>query len=116
MSHHATARWLGEKVSMRLVHAASDALCSFLHRHAGVLEMSVYSLIRKPDDSEATCCCCFAKVGDTEGLAVYMSHDLSLLRLIETFAEGAPQLVLMLTLLLQQGQLNPITGAVCYIS
>lgn len=43
--------------------------------------------------------------------AVYLSHDLSMLRLIETFSEGAPQFVLMLTLILQQGQLDPVTGA-----
>ncbi|XP_042290824.1 XK-related protein 8-like [Thunnus maccoyii] len=46
---------------------------------------------------------------DQEGIAEYLSHDLSLLRLIETFSESIPQLVLMLTIILQRGHLNPIT-------
>ncbi|KAG7499820.1 XK-related protein 8-like [Solea senegalensis] len=64
-------------------------------RHAGVVEMSVYSF--------------FTKVCDPEGFAVFLSHDLSMLRLIETFSESSPQLVLMLTIILQRGQLNPET-------
>ncbi|XP_042290819.1 XK-related protein 8-like [Thunnus maccoyii] len=46
---------------------------------------------------------------DREDIAEYLSHDLSLLRLIETFSESIPQLVLMLTIILQRGHLNPIT-------
>lgn len=64
-------------------------------RHAGVVEVSVQSLTLKPSSSE--------------GLAVFLSHDLSMLRLIETFSESAPQLVLMLTIFLQQGQLDVVT-------
>lgn len=71
----------------------------FLLRHAGVVEMSLGSFRTKPPDSH-------------EDFAVYLSHDLSLLRLIETFSESAPQLVLMLTIILQRGQLDPVTGAV----
>lgn len=98
-------------MSYRLI----TTVLTFLLRHAGVVEMSVYSLASKAVNTEGTSvCCCFANVGDKEGFAVYLSHDLSLLRLLETFSEGAPQFVLMLTLILQQGQLDTVTGAVCY--
>uniref|UniRef100_A0A3Q3FPF7 XK-related protein n=1 Tax=Labrus bergylta TaxID=56723 RepID=A0A3Q3FPF7_9LABR len=46
-------------------------------------------------------------------VAVFLSHDLSMLRLIETFSESAPQLVLMLTIMLQRGELDHWAGAVC---
>ena len=42
--------------------------------------------------------------------AVFLSHDLSILRLIESFSESAPQLVLMLAVLLQSGQLSAAAG------
>lgn len=69
----------------------------FLPRHAGVVEISVQSFCGGDGD-----------VGD---YAVYLSHDLSMLRLIETFSESAPQLVLMLTIMLQGDDLEPVTGA-----
>ncbi|XP_071355937.1 XK-related protein 8-like [Trachinotus anak] len=62
-------------------------------RHAGVVEISVRSFDRDI----------------TEGFAVYLSHDLSMLRLIETFSESCPQLVLMLAIILQRGELDPVT-------
>uniref|UniRef100_A0A3Q3FRE5 XK-related protein n=1 Tax=Labrus bergylta TaxID=56723 RepID=A0A3Q3FRE5_9LABR len=40
----------------------------------------------------------------SKNVAVFLSHDLSMLRLIETFSESAPQLVLMLTIMLQRGE------------
>lgn len=53
----------------------------------------------------------FAKQQGSHGdYAVFLSHDLSMLRLIETFSESAPQLVLMLTIILQRGELNLVTG------
>ncbi|XP_039978579.1 XK-related protein 8-like isoform X4 [Xiphias gladius] len=64
-------------------------------RHAGVLEMSLRTF--------------FTKCHDPEGFAVFLSHDLSLLRLVETFSESTPQLVLMLTIILQRHQLDPVT-------
>ncbi|XP_058475515.1 XK-related protein 8-like [Solea solea] len=64
-------------------------------RHAGVIEMSFYSF--------------FTKVCNPEGFAVFLSHDLSILRLIETFSESSPQLVLMLTIIVQRGELDPVT-------
>lgn len=66
-------------------------------RHAAVVETSVTSCCSK----------CQAE------WAVYLSHDLSMLRIIETFAESCPQLVLMLTIMLQEGRLDLVTGAVC---
>lgn len=71
-------------------------------RHAGVVEISVPSFS--------------SEIRDAEGVAVFLSHDLSMLRLIETFSESAPQLVLMLTIILQRGQPDFVTGAVCYLS
>lgn len=70
----------------------------FLCRHAGVVEMSVRSL-------------CGKRGGSSSGYAVYLTHDLNMLRLIEIFSESAPQVVLMLTILLQRGDLSPIKGA-----
>lgn len=64
-------------------------------RHAGVVEISLCSI--------------YSPFPDPEGIAVYLSHDLSMLRLIETFSESAPQLVLMLTIILQRGELDPVT-------
>ncbi|XP_044028837.1 XK-related protein 8-like isoform X2 [Siniperca chuatsi] len=63
--------------------------------HAGVVEISV--------------CSFFSEHQTPEDFAVYLSHDLSMLRLIETFSESTPQLVLMLTIILQRGQLDPVT-------
>ncbi|XP_026156947.1 XK-related protein 8-like [Mastacembelus armatus] len=63
-------------------------------RHASVVETSVQSF--------------FQNVGDYGSFAVYLSHDLSMLRLIETFSESAPQVALMLTIILQQGKLEQI--------
>ncbi|KAG7469157.1 hypothetical protein MATL_G00125990 [Megalops atlanticus] len=41
-----------------------------------------------------------------EGLAVYHTHDLSMLRLFETFLESAPQLVLMIYIIVHNGELG----------
>lgn len=49
--------------------------------------------------------------GNDGDYAVYLSHDLGMLRLIETFSESAPQLVLMLTIMLQSDDLAPVPGA-----
>ncbi|XP_034091873.1 XK-related protein 8 [Gymnodraco acuticeps] len=76
---------------MKLLHVLQLGI---YFRHAGVVEMSL--------------CSAYSQVKDSEGFAVYMIHDLSMLRLIETFSESAPQLVLMITIMLQ-GQLDPIT-------
>ncbi|KAK5613458.1 hypothetical protein CRENBAI_021430 [Crenichthys baileyi] len=64
-------------------------------RHAAVLETSFNSLC-----SDAS---------DPRDLAVYLNHDLSLLRIMETFSESAPQIILMLTVILQEGKLDPVT-------
>lgn len=44
-----------------------------------------------------------------EGEAVYQNHDLSLLRLFETFLESAPQLVFMIFIIIQKNQVDFIT-------
>lgn len=84
---------------MRVVLTEFSILQLFLLRHAGVFEMSLSSFFGKLQDSH-------------QDFAVYLSHDLSMLRLIETFSESAPQLVLMLAIILQRGQLDVVTGAV----
>ncbi|XP_063040939.1 XK-related protein 8-like [Engraulis encrasicolus] len=45
-----------------------------------------------------------------EGIAVYLTHDLSLLRLIETFTESVPQLALMIAVIAIKGNLEWMTG------
>ncbi|XP_051247065.1 XK-related protein 8 [Dicentrarchus labrax] len=77
---------LNKKV-LKLLHVLQLGI---YFRHASVFEMSVCG--RDPKD-----------------FAVYLSHDLSMLRLIETFAESSPQLVLMLTVIMQRGELDPVT-------
>ncbi|KPP77525.1 XK-related protein 8-like [Scleropages formosus] len=44
-----------------------------------------------------------------EGVAVYLNHDLSMLRLFETFSESAPQLVLMIVIYIQKHELSLLT-------
>uniref|UniRef100_A0A8C3AQY3 XK-related protein n=1 Tax=Cyclopterus lumpus TaxID=8103 RepID=A0A8C3AQY3_CYCLU len=56
-------------------------------RHAGMVEISL--------------CGSCSEISDSEDVAASMSHDLSILRLFETFSESAPQLVLMLTIILR---------------
>lgn len=54
---------------------------------------------------------CARQHGSYGDYAVFLSHDLSMLRLFEAFSESAPQLVLMLTILLQSGQPSAVAGA-----
>ncbi|XP_054910955.1 XK-related protein 8-like [Poeciliopsis prolifica] len=63
-------------------------------RHAAVMETSVKS-------------CSSACDGQGEDTAAFLNQDLSMLRIVETFSESAPQIVLMLTVLLQDGSLGP---------
>ncbi|KAL0961801.1 hypothetical protein UPYG_G00331890 [Umbra pygmaea] len=64
-------------------------------RYAGVVSISICSF------------CC--KKRYTEDNVRYLTNDLSLLRLIETFSESAPQLVLMLTHIIQRGDMELFT-------
>ncbi|XP_036394462.1 XK-related protein 8-like [Megalops cyprinoides] len=61
-------------------------------RYAAVMEISGRSFREKCDW--------------LEGLAVYHTHDLSMLRLFETFLESAPQLVLMIYIIIHKGELG----------
>lgn len=77
---------------LKLLHALQLGI---YFRHAGVVETSFCgscSGLREPED-----------------FAVFLSHDLSMLRLIESFSESCPQFVLMLTIILQRGHLDPVT-------
>ncbi|XP_061587567.1 XK-related protein 8-like [Cololabis saira] len=64
-------------------------------RYAGVLESSMGSF--------------FSRHSRPSDKAVYLIHDLSLLQIIETFSESSPQIVLMLSIILQKGQLDLVT-------
>ncbi|XP_026012626.1 XK-related protein 8-like [Astatotilapia calliptera] len=64
-------------------------------RYAGVMEKSVQSLYRKRADDES--------------VAKFLRQDLRILRFIETFSESAPQLALMLTIILDKCRLDPVT-------
>ncbi|XP_030597670.1 XK-related protein 8-like [Archocentrus centrarchus] len=64
-------------------------------RYAGVMEKSVQSLYKKR--------------ADAEGVAKFLRQDLRILRFVETFSESAPQLALMLTIILREGRLDPVT-------
>ncbi|KAF5892415.1 XK-related protein 8-like, partial [Clarias magur] len=46
-----------------------------------------------------------------KGVAVYLNHDLSMLRLFEAFSESAPQLVLMTALIMETQEMEPFTVA-----
>ncbi|XP_032437708.1 XK-related protein 8-like [Xiphophorus hellerii] len=63
-------------------------------RHAAVMETSVKS-------------CCSDCDSQEEDKVEFLNQDLSMLRIIETFSESAPQIVLMLAVLLQDGSLEP---------
>lgn len=73
-------------------------LSRFLLRHAGVAETSIHSF-------------CGEQRGPHRDTAVYLNHDLAMLRLVESFSESAPQLVLMLAILLQRAELSAVAGA-----
>uniref|UniRef100_A0A3P9HFI9 XK-related protein n=1 Tax=Oryzias latipes TaxID=8090 RepID=A0A3P9HFI9_ORYLA len=64
-------------------------------RHLGVLEKSVSGFCGKGSDRQ-----------NSKDVAVELSHDLCMLHLIETFSESAPQIVLWLTIILQDGKLD----------
>ncbi|XP_062386124.1 XK-related protein 8-like [Sardina pilchardus] len=51
-----------------------------------------------------------SKDGQKEGIVVFLSNDLRLLRLIETFSESAPQLTLMMTIIVQREEVEWVTG------
>lgn len=70
----------------------------FHFRHAAVMETSVKS-------------CCSDCDSQEEDKVAFLNQDLSMLRIIETFSESAPQIVLMLAVLLQDGSLEPFQGS-----
>lgn len=68
-----------------------------VHRYAGLIEISTTHFLHQTNTF-------------TEGVAVCQNHDLQMLRLFEAFSECAPQLILMMTLILQRGELEIFTG------
>ncbi|XP_066572410.1 XK-related protein 8 [Amia ocellicauda] len=71
-------------------------------RYAGVLETAVRQFRKKESQ--------------LEGLAVYLTHDLNMLRLFETFSESTPQLILMFYIFMQESELELITGEYSFSS
>ncbi|XP_048036618.1 XK-related protein 8-like [Megalobrama amblycephala] len=65
-------------------------------RYAGVIEISTTLY--------------FQQRRNTEGVALYLNLDLQMLRMFEAFSESAPQLILMMSIILQRGKLELITG------
>ncbi|XP_061738697.1 XK-related protein 8-like [Nerophis ophidion] len=72
-----------------------------------VFQLGTY--FRHASVMEVTACSCINNIQEADGHAVFLTHDLSMLRLIETFSESAPQLTLMLTIMLRRDQLVPLT-------
>ncbi|KAJ7991893.1 hypothetical protein DPEC_G00288580 [Dallia pectoralis] len=68
-------------------------LFGFLSRYAGVLKTLICGI----------CCGVYDAAGQTSP-----KHDLSILLLFDAFSESAPQLVLMLTIIFQRGDVNLI--------
>ncbi|KAM9385043.1 XK-related protein 8-like [Pholidichthys leucotaenia] len=83
--------------STRLLKVLHVIQLGIYFRHAAVLEVSVLNFCHRHSDSFC------------ENSAVFLNHDLSMLRLIETFSESAPQLVLIITIILLRGQLDVVT-------
>ncbi|XP_077362155.1 XK-related protein 8-like [Festucalex cinctus] len=71
------------------------------------LQLGVY--FRHAAVVEVTSSSCITKTQYPVGSAVFLTHDLSMLRIFEAASESAPQLVLMLAIMLRQGQLDPLT-------
>ncbi|KAL6457572.1 hypothetical protein MHYP_G00345350 [Metynnis hypsauchen] len=66
-------------------------------RFASLVELSLRKVIQRSDRFQ-------------EGVAVYLKHDLSVLRLFETFSESVPQLVLMIMFTMQEQELQLFTA------
>ncbi|XP_059365915.1 XK-related protein 8-like [Carassius carassius] len=66
-------------------------------RYAGVIEISTMDFIHYTNNFR-------------EGMAMCMNHDLQMLRLFGTFSESAPLFTLMMSRILQRGELELITG------
>ncbi|XP_056336536.1 XK-related protein 8-like [Danio aesculapii] len=64
-------------------------------RYAGVIEISTKHFLHQKDNFKES---------------LYLNLDFKMLRLFETFAESAPQLILMMSLILQRGRLQLFTG------
>ncbi|XP_029499517.1 XK-related protein 8-like isoform X2 [Oncorhynchus nerka] len=101
--------WLWYHYDKDSTETRTESLVKSLHslKILHVFQMGVY--LRYAGLVRISICgfCCRKRY--MEGNAVYLTHDLSLLRLIETFSESAPQLVLMITIIIQRGEVEPIT-------
>ncbi|KAM4550706.1 XK-related protein 8-like [Fundulus diaphanus] len=81
----------GDRVKLfRLLHVLQ---LGFLCRHISAIRQGFRVWWRKEEGSE---------------YAVYLTHDLSMLRLIETFCESAPQLVLMIYVMLSANKARTV--------
>ncbi|XP_024858896.1 XK-related protein 8 [Kryptolebias marmoratus] len=85
------------KRHMRKLHVFQLGLCV---RHIGVFETSVKKLCTC---STCSCSTCSSASSHTKDY-MFQKFNLAMLRIIEAFSESAPQIVLMLTVILQKGQ------------
>ncbi|RXN20227.1 XK-related 8-like protein [Labeo rohita] len=73
--------------------------------YAGVIETSTRDFLHRIDNFRKG-----VQHSIREDVAVNLKHDLRMLLLFEAFSESAPQLTLMMSVILQRGQLQLITG------
>ncbi|XP_077598893.1 XK-related protein 8-like [Stigmatopora nigra] len=73
-----------------------------------ILQLGVF--LRRATVVDLTTHSCITKGPIPKDLAVYAIHDLSLLCLFEAFSQSAPQLVLMLTIILQREEFHYLTA------
>ncbi|XP_014034151.1 XK-related protein 8 [Salmo salar] len=101
--------WLWYHYDKGSTETKTESLVKNLHllKILHVFQMGVY--LRYAGLVRISICGFCSKKRCMEDIAVYLTHDLSLLRLIETFSESAPQLVLMITIIIQRGMVEPIT-------
>ncbi len=76
-----------------------------VHRYAGVIETSTMDFLHRIDHFRND-----VQHNIREDLDVKLKHDFLMLRLFETFSESAPQLTLMMSITLQRGEMELITG------
>ncbi|KAL2080466.1 hypothetical protein ACEWY4_024259 [Coilia grayii] len=86
-------KYLKNRPSLGVLHVCQLGV---IFRFAAVMEISLHNLT--------------SHTSLKEGIAVYLTHDLCLLRLIETFTESAPQLTLMIAIISIREDVEWVTG------
>lgn len=76
-----------------------------VHRYAGVIETSTKDFLHRINHFRNDVQHSIREDGDAK-----LKHDFLMLRLFETFSESAPQLTLMMSIMLQRRELDHIIG------